>query len=355
MFGFMGTPCRSCAGNKTHSSYRGFFCGLSSRLSQDYTPAARFLVNRDSTFLSLMGATLGNEPPVAVANTCCNPISIPKPLFQDGLHVQYAAAVTICGLATKLEDDRQDEKGLRRISAALAGKAVSSMKDRAISFLNTVHFPTAEVMEAMHAQEAVERGNPDLMTAAEPTAHAYGKIFQHAALISGEPSSGYGKMGEKLGRLIYWRDAFDDQKEDLARGRFNPLQRSSEEELREAFAGTTEEFCSEVNASPMLRFQDLISQVLATTMQKHRQLLPAGMMANVPVQQDHERAEKERNRQKKGTTCCEKDWCCCPDTACCCSEGLACGSCSCGNAGSESTSNGSDCCNCDGCDCCPGN
>lgn len=114
MFGFLGSPCHTCSSRDTHSTYRSFFCGLSGALRDDYYPAARFLVNRDSTFLSLMTASVSGQAPAPVQSTCCNPISAPRPLLKDGLHAQYAAAVTVCGLATKLEDDRPNAMPCKR-------------------------------------------------------------------------------------------------------------------------------------------------------------------------------------------------------------------------------------------------
>ncbi len=330
MFGFMGTPCRTCAGNENHSSYRAFFCGLSSCLSAEYGPAARLLVNRDSTFLSLLGASLSSRAPAAVANTCCNPLSIPKPLFQDDLHVQYAAAITICGLATKLQDDADDESGIRKQGARLLGKVTQQAKDQAISFLNTIRFPTREVEEAMLGQSALEKRRPNLLESASLTAHAYGKIFEHLATLAQVKTAGdtLRKTGQSLGRLIYWRDAYDDLSKDRVKNRFNPLQTSSQDELTSLFSTSAISFSHTLNDSSFLRLHQLRSGILSTTFHRHRALLTSDALAEAPVLQDPKLVKKEKKRRKKNDNFCSRH-CDCSD--CCCSFDCCggCASCDC--------------------------
>jgi len=314
MFGFLGSPCHTCASSDTHSTYRSFFCGLSGALRDDYSPAARFLVNRDSTFLSLMTAAVSGRTPPVIQSTCCNPISIPKPLFKDGLHAQYAAAVTVCGLATKLEDDRQDEKGLRRFAAKSLGKAVSGMTDRATSFLNTIHFPTSDVVEMMREQCAVEQRKPNLLEAAAPTAMAYGTIFQHAAHLAGSPAQKIHlrALGADLGRLIYWKDAHDDRRQDAQRGRFNPLEISSPGEFEEQFSKTTARF-HQLVSNTSGTFREVIDGILSSTLARQQSLLPSGLIAQLGGNTSEPKKKKKKDKGDRWWDhCCDVDCCSCP-------------------------------------------
>ncbi|YCM42350.1 DUF5685 family protein [Verrucomicrobiaceae bacterium 227] len=351
MFGYLGSPCHTCASSDTHSTYRSFFCGLSGALRDDYSPAARFLVNRDSTFLSLMTAAVSGHVPLPVQSTCCNPIAVPGPLFKDGLHAQYAAAVTICGLATKLEDDREDEKGLRRFAAKQLGRAVSGMTDRATSFLNTIRFPTSDVVEMMSAQSAIEQRKPDLLEAAAPTAMAYGTIFQHAAGIGGAPSQGnhLQALGENLGRLIYWKDAHDDRQQDAQRGRFNPLELSAPGEFDERFSKATTRF-HHLAAETSGTFREVINDILSSTLARHQSVLPAGLVAQLGQSSSKPKKEKKKKNDRENKWwehCCDIDCCRCPGS--CSKSGNKRGPCDClcdTGAGDSGCIDCGDCCPC---------
>lgn len=329
MFGFLASPCRTCAPDDTHSTYRSFFCGLSGALRDDYTPAARFLVNRDSTFLSLLTASINPAAPSVSNRTCCNPISIPRPLFSNDLHARFAAAVTVCGLSAKLDDDRSDETGLRKNTARLLGRAVRPMTDRAISFLNSIRFPTAEVIEMMDEQSAIEDAQPDLLSAASPTSQAYGTIFGHAALLADAPDqkNKLQSLGQNLGRLIYWQDAHQDRSEDAKRGRFNPLEKADPEEFQHHFTSALTNFHQVVNLTGS--FQETVHQVLSSTLAKHQTLVPAGAFSQL----ENPPAKKPRKRKKRKDqwwhNCCNCSDCClpCPSPkkGGCCDSAFDCG------------------------------
>jgi hypothetical protein len=319
MFGFLGSPCRSCASQNDLSTYRSFFCGLSGALRDDYSPAARFLVNRDSTFLSLLTASINPAPPAITMRTCCNPIAVPRPLFSNDLHSRYAAAVTICGLSAKLDDDREDETGIRKNAARLLGRALGPMTDRAISFLNSVRFPTAEVVEMMAEQSAIESSRPDLLTAASPTAAAYGTIFGEAARLAGAPRERgrLEKMGQNLGRLIYWKDAYDDRKEDAQKGRFNPLERAEEGEFESHFSDAFTNF-QEITSLPGT-FQITVGEVCSSTAAKHQGLMPDVLFSG--PKEPKPRRERDRSKKSFCDRYCPCDCCHCGNSACDCGPG----------------------------------
>ena len=99
---------------KAASMYRAHFCGLGTNLHRHYGLWARGLVNRDSTFLTLLGGALTRDAPSFEEAMCCNPLATPRALLSDGPVIQYAGAVTLCALNAKLDDDVLDEHGWRR-------------------------------------------------------------------------------------------------------------------------------------------------------------------------------------------------------------------------------------------------
>ena len=226
MFGFLPAPC-GCFSREDRSLYRSHFCGLCNSLRSRYGLWARWLVNRDAAFLSLLGSALRPAPPVVSRATCCNPWAKPRELVQTASHVKYAAAVTVCGLAAKLQDDAQDETGPRRWISKLGARAVRRFANRAVEVLKRSGFRVRLVMEALAGQHRCESLNsPGSMQAVEPTRFAYGEIFAHLPQVTGTDPAQAGalrSLGENLGELIYVADAWDDHDEDCRKGRFNPL------------------------------------------------------------------------------------------------------------------------------------
>lgn len=104
MFGFLPAPCSAC-NQSDASTYRSFFCGLSSTLAKEFGHAARFLTNRDGTFVSLLVAAQQEQRIESSFTTCCNPIGRKRALFDVGEHARYAAAISVCGVYTKLKDE----------------------------------------------------------------------------------------------------------------------------------------------------------------------------------------------------------------------------------------------------------
>jgi hypothetical protein len=195
------------------------------------------------------------------------------------------------------------------------------MTDKTISFLNSIHFPTSDVSELMAGQSSLEASNPDLVAAASPKAEAYATIFGEAARIGGAEKERrrFQSIGRNLGRLVYWRDAWDDRAEDEERGRFNPLKNSDPKELPQRFG----EAMVSLNGVAALsgHFQRTISEIIASTSSRHRQLIPSAMMIRPDRNQN---SGQEAKKEKDGwcSRCCDNFHCCAVDS--CCEGGSCC-------------------------------
>lgn len=301
-------------------------------MHQDFGPWTRFLINRDSTFLALLGG-LTQEGPSRMA-TCCNPLAPAKRIYDSGLHMEYAADVTLCALDMKLCDDAADERFARRILSRVGSRSFSYAKDRAIARLNWGGFPTAEVAESILGQEQIEATNPKALAAAQPTAEAYGEIlaFSHRFRADKGTEPVLRRLGISLGRLIYWDDAWNDWKKDQQQGRFNPLQNSPPEEIRELMVAEFTQFEKAV-------------QSLATS--------PASSTLNGIIEQTRLRlplaeatpggSRRKKKPRKEGSNKCFQHCDCCPCGDCGSPKGCdACFDCGPGDTGC------CDCCPCDG-------
>ncbi|MFC4993703.1 DUF5685 family protein [Rubritalea tangerina] len=336
MFGFTQSPT-ACCQTRAHSVYKSHFCGLSCRLRRDYGHSARFLVNRDSTFLSLIGSSLSNSPQANESSTCCNPLANPTPLLIDSDIQAYSAAVAVCGLSAKCQDDQQDHRYSRAWLAKSVLRATTPWQDKALSTLNSLGFPTQSTLTHLGQQSERETPLSSFQQAASPTAHAYQNIFQHlGTILCPKPPSELATIGFSLGQLVYLQDAHADYFKDLKRDHYNPLRYHP----HSAFAQTVEQslstFQQALAALPTLRHRDVLDAIQLQTSAFHEELLQ-------PPLPSSKRKKRKKKDSSQSTTCC--DTCDC----CCCADLLECSSCSKSNDTSSICELG-DCC--DGCDCC---
>ena len=328
MFGFLTAPCSGCS-SKEHSVYRAHFCGLCNRLRRDYGLPARFLVNRDATFLSLLGdamAETGREPASA---TCCNPLGKPRLVYQEGPAVEYAADVTLCGLHAKLDDEAADARSRPRAWAmqGLRG-ALSRPVRRAVARLDQRGFPIDEVQGRLAEQGAVEHaiaqsGRVELAPLSAPTAFSFGHIVAYA----GHQAQGaLNQIGQSLGRMIYTLDAVVDRKQDERRGQFNPflLQPSLLAGVPHAMVQEQHAIAEALEDVPLQRHRELIGLILGRNLARTCDIMLGSRPPDL-----HPRAtwrKRQDSDPRQGPS-----WLCCSD---CCTVGTFCD------------------CGCDGCDGC---
>ncbi len=335
MFGFLSAPCSTCH-RKEHSVYRAHFCGLCNRLRQDYGLPARFLVNRDATFLSLLGSGLTPHPDAPVSNTCCNPLAKPRELYQDGRSVSFAAAVTVCGLNTKLHDEIDDRQpGCSRMALRGAKGLLQSPFRKAQEVLKEQNFPVAAVQEHLaeqteREQEARSSGHPDLEALSQPTATSFGQILGHCAEQARDSLE---QIGRSLGRIIYSLDAYQDRSLDRQRQQFNPflLEPALAQELPARLDRDLQFIQQGFERLPLYRHQDLLGQILGSRL-RHTCAMSVDEKA---LQEANKRKKKERYHE---------NWHCCDCCGDCCIAGCDPGDCDCDGG----------CCDCTpdcGCDC----
>lgn len=334
MFGFLHSPCSGCR-SREHSVYRAHFCGLCNRLRMDYGLPMRFLVNRDATFLSILGNGLKEVPESPVQATCCNPLGRRRWVVQDGDAVRYAAAVTICGLKAKLADELTDRRrsparfALRGVNGALNTTAA-----RAEKHLCEREFPVREVLQALGRQDALEReatreGKIDLKLLSGPTSFAFGHILAHTAGRGREPLE---QIGRSLGRLIYIMDAWMDRARDAQSRQFNPflLEPRLVHTAPETVNGALVTITTAMESLHFPAYREVLELILGANLRR----TCASLLGSDPETGEASAATRRRDHRQStgGQTCTWSDCCdvfCCPDCLCACSDGdLCCCDCS---------------------------
>jgi Family of unknown function (DUF5685) len=316
MFGYLPGASMCCSKAAIH--YRAHFCGLGTSLHHQYGAWSRWLVNRDSTFLALLGGALSPEASIMTRSTCCNPWAAPKELLQDGPLLRYVGAVTLCGLNAKLDDDKADERGWRRLLAKAGGQALDAPFGKALGLLHGLNFPVQEVRGWMAGQTQTEYSAAGLIESAHPTSAAYGEIVRHLANLTGalELRTLLLLLGEALGLLIYTQDAWDDWEQDRRRNQYNPLHAYADLQARRAavlplMRQAFQRLCAAFEQLPLKRNRDLLQLVLIDGV---RQRLDQVEGKKPTSQKDSD--SFLRRYQRKGNDCCSS--CDCGDCCDCC-------------------------------------
>ena len=326
MFGFLHSPERTC-GVEVKSYYQSLFCGVSCQLSSDYGALARFLVNRDSSFLALVGDAVAVETGGCEMKTCCNPLAKKREIMSGGQSLQYTSAVSMCALAVKLEDNVIDDSGAKKYASFLGAKVISRAKDHAVSTLNSMCFPTKKVMLQLASQPEVEATKPSFENAAEPTAKAFSIIMGHHAVIHQQQDlqSALSELGYSLGRLIYWRDAIDDYEQDKRSGAFNPLSYLSPQVLADLTKKELQRLKSLSESIPWVRHGEVIRSIVNHSVENHQDMTT---VHGQKLSRKEKRKQRRKAKDKKDScwdNCCE----CCDCDDCCPSFGCGCSSCDC--------------------------
>ncbi|MEO0415068.1 MAG: DUF5685 family protein, partial [Verrucomicrobiota bacterium] len=267
MFGFLPAPCSTCVPG-SRSVYQAHFCGLSNQLASDYGVATRFLTNRDSTFVGLLASACAEDETDQISKTCCNPFGKKRDMV-SGQAMQFAAAVTVCGLSAKLDDNANDERGVKRWGSGLTRSAIEAKVVKATAILDGGNFPTGEVRERLAEQADLEKQGASWEQVAEPSAFAFSKILGHS--ISGW-NAALGSAGFHLGRLIYLLDAVEDREQDIKQKRFNPLAKYSGMEAAKDWAFTEIDRIKTVfDALPLKRYEPIVEAILITGVESKMQ------------------------------------------------------------------------------------
>ncbi len=206
---------------KDYEAYRGVYCSLCKALGKNYSVFARFILNYDCTFLSLLLMARSNECCGFKSGRCpFNPAKKCNYTINADEALNKGAALSVITSYYKLLDSIADGGFFKKIGCTLVRPFFSSWHKKAKN-----NFPQYEdiVKEIYLAQLKCEKSeNPCLDMAAEPTAKMLESVMKIEALNATEEKV-FSQFGYHLGRWIYLMDAAADLEEDSKSGNFNPF------------------------------------------------------------------------------------------------------------------------------------
>ncbi|MDR0819100.1 MAG: DUF5685 family protein [Oscillospiraceae bacterium] len=204
-------------------TYKGVYCALCETLKSSYGFAARFAVNYDFTFLTMLLAKPGQE----IRNTVCRcPADLRKKphCFVDGVRETAAGLSVIMGYY-KLKDSLTDDGFAKKMFVTRPSLTVISGKFRKS---RTIHEKFSETAKKRLDELTVLEHNKE--NSAFRCADKFAEILSAIGEYSDDDYNRrvLAHLLYQIGYMIYLLDACDDIDEDTKRGNYNPLINSAE-------------------------------------------------------------------------------------------------------------------------------
>ena len=220
MFGYISIE-RQELRVKEYETYKALYCGLCRHLGKTYGVFAKFVLNYDLTFVTLISAALSKRIPCYERKRCrVNPLKKCSYCKDDGEVQSLAAAATVALFDLKVEDNIKDGNLFNRLCFGFVRLFSKWWTKKAYK----IHPRLKPIVDGYREEQTLAEKDPDcgLDKASEPTAKVVSGIL---SLIECEEKYRFvlERMGYCLGKWIYLCDAADDIEKDIKKGNFNPI------------------------------------------------------------------------------------------------------------------------------------
>ena len=213
MFGFIVAD-RTTLEEQQLQRYRAVYCGLCAEIRRRYGLLRGMTLTYDLALLPLLlGAVY--QPPETVEQAAC-PLHPLKGREQcRSVYTEYAADMNVILVYYKCLDDRKDDRDLLRGAAARTLEGCRAQIEQ--------RWPRQcrAIRECLEQISAIEA---DALPAPDAAAHWFGVLMGELFWLQ---EDGYAEtlrqLGYFLGKFIYLMDADVDLRDDLRKGRYNPL------------------------------------------------------------------------------------------------------------------------------------
>lgn len=225
MFGYVIANCNSLS-DEERVRFRSLYCGMCHTLHELYGNTGRMTLSYDMTFLALVLSAL-YEPEEKKGTERCMPHPFkPHPYALNEI-MAYAAGMNVALAYHKCADNWDDDRNPAFAAAKQALKPAYSKVKR--------DWPEqcAAIEQWIADTRAIEAsGLEDIDPPMNLTGAMLGTLFRYRADYWGDVLY---RMGDALGRFIYFMDAYEDLEKDIRRKRYNPLRAYMQQENYESF------------------------------------------------------------------------------------------------------------------------
>jgi len=207
---------------REHQFYRALYCGLCKRMGKCTGNCSRMTLSYDFVFLAALRLSLTGEAVTIKRERCLVHPLRRRPVAGKCAALDYCADASALLVYGKLLDDLHDERGMKKLRAALSRPFLASAYRRARKRHPELAHQINEHLEALSGYEAdPNAASADLL--AEEFGRVMGAVFAEG--LEGPRVRIAESMGRALGHWLYLVDAADDFDEDRKHHRFNPYLR----------------------------------------------------------------------------------------------------------------------------------
>lgn len=240
-------------------TYKGIYCSLCKSLGKNYGHLLRMTLSYDYTFLLVLALSVKNNHCEFKKEHCVyNPFK--KCYYNTNYTEVYDAvsAIAVMMLYFKVCDNVRDERGFKRFGCRLAKGLLGRKLKKARRLYPELYGIISDLDRLQTEAEASE--NVGIDVAAEPTAVTLGRICRYLAPCTCEDA--FYRIGYCVGKWVYLADAVEDLDDDLARGRFNPLDKDNVSDAAGIMNICSNEAGAAFDSIDAKRYQGIIRNIL---------------------------------------------------------------------------------------------
>ncbi len=222
MFGYV-TPLKPELKVREYTEFKAYYCGVCFSIKKQFGNIPRLTLNYDMTFLALLLDGISSSNIMVKQKRCLAHPSRKKPVIFDNDAIDYAANMNVSLVYFKLLDDVNDDKDLKSKTLALGLSTYKRKFDKNILHINEI------IKENLNKLNILEntKNFTSIDEICDPFSIIVGKILElyPKEIINDSDYTRYTlyNLGYSLGKWIYLVDALDDLKEDMEKGKFNPI------------------------------------------------------------------------------------------------------------------------------------
>ena len=257
MFGYVITNCKTLS-DEERLRFRSMYCGMCRTLRLRHGNLGRLTLSYDMTFLAMVLSAL-YESEETQGKEKCMPHPVRPHAYTVNSMMEYAADMNIALAYHKCIDNWQDDKNPAFAAAAQALK-------RAYRRVSAAYPEKCRAIEEwMDGIREIEKSGREQV---DPPMNLTGKMLGTLFCYRDDVwSQELYRMGEGLGRFIYFMDAYDDLEKDVRKKKFNPLksmmhQENYESLCRDAMTMMLADCVDAFECLPVLRDANLIRNIL---------------------------------------------------------------------------------------------
>ena len=206
---------------REYEVYRSAYCGLCRSMGKCTGNCSRMTLSYDFAFLALIRVTLTRDALEFAAGRCIAHPFTKRGYMKRNPSLDYCSGAAAILNYHKVKDDLSDEKGLKKLQAAVLLPFVAHARKRAIKKLGLAQLDetVAKGLKALAEIEAAR--TPSVDTPAGAFGDILGNIVSYG--LDGDERRVAYALGNSVGKWIYAADALEDWKEDGEKGRYNPF------------------------------------------------------------------------------------------------------------------------------------